>query len=227
MAEWITARLDYESIDGTLFLLNSFLVAQLHNFLIVGMVLEFDSRRREHPLKRLMLLLFQDLSDSQWRTFRAGLPALTGVMAIFTILAGGLKAGLHLSGRPMAWFWLILSLSYIAYLHGACVVFILAIAISNFAITKAFGGTRALPILIWTFNIGFLVANRVYEGYRFSSFGEQLAHLDQYRGVMRWQISFNFVILRMLSFSLDYHWARILRPSTVNWEVCPLLVLQS
>jgi hypothetical protein len=136
MAEWITARLDYESIDGTLFLLNSFLVAQLHNFLIVGMVLEFDSRRREHPLKRLMLLLFQDLSDSQWRTFRAGLPALTGVMAIFTILAGGLKAGLHLSGRPMAWFWLILSLSYIAYLHGACVVFILAIAISNFAITK-------------------------------------------------------------------------------------------
>jgi hypothetical protein len=168
-----------------------------------------------------------DLSDSQWRTFRAGLPALTGVMAIFTILAGGLKAGLHLSGRAMAWFWLIVSLSYITYLHGACVVFILAIAISNFAITKAFGGTRALPILIWTFNIGFLVANRVYEGYRFSSFGEQLAHLDQYRGVMRWQISFNFVILRMLSFSLDYHWARILRPSTVNWEVCPLLVLQS
>jgi hypothetical protein len=36
---------------------------------------------------------------------------------------------------------------------------------------QAFGGTRALPILIWTFNIGFLVANRVYEGYRFSSFG--------------------------------------------------------
>ncbi|CAM6047301.1 unnamed protein product [Sphagnum compactum] len=172
-----------------------------------------------------------DLSDSQWRTFRAGLPALTGVMAIFTILAGGLKAGLHLSGRAMAWFWLIVSLSYIAYLHGACVVFILAIAISNFAITKAFGGTRALPILIWTFNIGFLVANRVYEGYRFSSFGEQLAHLDQYRGVMRWQISFNFVILRMLSFSLDYHWARILRPSTVNWEKhaqqCDLCTLEA
>ena len=31
-------------------------------------------------------------------------------------------------------------------------------------------------------------------------------------------------MLRMISFGFDYHWAQIGRLSTVNWEVCSLLL---
>lgn len=65
----------------------------------------------------------QDLSDSQWRNFRSGLPALTGVMAAFTVLGAGLRTGLGLKGKGMAWFWLLMSLVYVTYLHGLWCVF--------------------------------------------------------------------------------------------------------
>uniref|UniRef100_A0A0E0DLU8 Uncharacterized protein n=1 Tax=Oryza meridionalis TaxID=40149 RepID=A0A0E0DLU8_9ORYZ len=50
--------------------------------------------------------------------------------------------------------------------------------------------------LIWSFNLAVLVLNRVYEGYSFSLFGQQLAFLDNHR-----------VVLRMISFGCDYCWS--------------------
>lgn len=60
----------------------------------------------------------QDLSDTQWRNFRSGLPALIGVMAAFSILGACLRAGLGLKGKGMARFWLVASSVYVIYLHG-------------------------------------------------------------------------------------------------------------
>lgn len=159
-----------------------------------------------------------DLSDTQWRNFRSGLPALIAVMAAFSILGACLRSSLGLKGKGMARFWLIASSVYVIYLHGSCVLFILAIALGNYVLTKSFAGTSAFPYLLWIYNLTFLVSNRVYSGYKFASFGAQFAFLDQHRGELRWHISFNMVMLRMLSFGLDYHWAQISRPSTVNWE---------
>uniref|UniRef100_A0A0E0H994 Uncharacterized protein n=1 Tax=Oryza nivara TaxID=4536 RepID=A0A0E0H994_ORYNI len=50
--------------------------------------------------------------------------------------------------------------------------------------------------LIWSFNLAVLILNRVYEGYSFSLFGQQLAFLDNHR-----------VVLRMISFGCDYCWS--------------------
>ncbi|OAY70289.1 putative membrane-bound O-acyltransferase C24H6.01c, partial [Ananas comosus] len=63
-----------------------------------------------------------------------------------------------------------------------------------------------IPVL-WIFNITILILNRIYEGYPFSLFGQQLAFLDNYRGTFRWHICFNLVVLRMISFGCDYHWS--------------------
>jgi hypothetical protein len=60
----------------------------------------------------------QDLSDTQWRNFRSGLPALIAVMAAFSILGACLRGSLGLKGRGMARFWLIASSVYVIYLHG-------------------------------------------------------------------------------------------------------------
>lgn len=39
-----------------------------------------------------------------------------------------------------------------------------------------------------------------------------LAPLDRHRGMLRWHIHYNLLVLRMLSYSADLHWARLKRP---------------
>ncbi|KAL0335361.1 UNVERIFIED_CONTAM: Flap endonuclease 1 [Sesamum radiatum] len=185
-----------------------------------------------------------DISDAQWRNFRSNLPILTMVFGIFTLVANVLRTSLSLKAHGMSIVWLLISLTYLLYLHGACVIFVLTIASANFCLVKVcflrafdisfsvfasishidlrpnrtgneglwslvtiFGRTRYFSLLLWIFNLSFLVCNRIYEGYRFSSFGDRWAYLDNFRGTFRWHICFNFVVLRMISFGYDYHWA--------------------
>ncbi|KAM7470144.1 hypothetical protein LguiA_008327 [Lonicera macranthoides] len=149
----------------------------------------------------------EDASDSQWRNFRSNLPILTTVFGIFTLVANILRAYYRLKGKGMSVVWLSISLIYLSYLHEACIIFILSIASANFVLVKIFGRTKYFSFILWGFNLSFLLCNRVYEGYSFSSIGQGLAYLDNFRGTFRWHICFNFVILRMISFGLDYHWA--------------------
>ncbi|KAK7838378.1 putative membrane-bound o-acyltransferase c24h6.01c [Quercus suber] len=148
-----------------------------------------------------------DVSDAQWRNFRANLPILTIVFAIFGLAANAFRACFRFKARGMSFLWLFLSFIYLTYLHGACIVFILAIALLNYLLVKIFARKKYFLLLLWSFNIFFLICNRVYEGYSFSIIGQQWAYLDNFRGTFRWHICFNFVVLRMISFGYDYHWA--------------------
>ncbi|CAI9101405.1 OLC1v1038720C1 [Oldenlandia corymbosa var. corymbosa] len=150
---------------------------------------------------------FNDVSDAQWRNFRGNLQILTIVFGLFTLIANIFRAAYSLRAKGMAHVWLVISLAYLSYLHGACIIFILAIASANFLLVKVFGRTKYFLYMLWIFNLTFLFCNRIYEGYRFSSFGQQMAFLDYFRGTFRWQICFNFVVLRMISYGYDYHWA--------------------
>ncbi|XP_043724395.1 membrane-bound O-acyltransferase gup1 isoform X1 [Telopea speciosissima] len=149
-----------------------------------------------------------DVSDSQWRNFRGNLPVLTLVMVIFILVANILRAKYCLKSKGMSIVWLSLSLSYLSYLHGACVIFIISIASANYFLVKIFSQSKYFLLVLWIFNIFFLLCNRVYEGYSFSIFGQRLAFLDSYRGTFRWHVCFNFVILRMISYGCDYYWAQ-------------------
>lgn len=148
-----------------------------------------------------------DVSDAQWRNFRGNLPILTMVFGIFTVVACMFRALYCLKAKGMSIVWLLISMAYLSYLHGACVIFILAIASANFLLVKICGRTKYFSFALWIFNLSFLLCNRIYEGYPFSSFGQSWAYLDNFRGTFRWHICFNFVVLRMISFGYDYHWA--------------------
>ncbi|KDP23321.1 hypothetical protein JCGZ_23154 [Jatropha curcas] len=151
---------------------------------------------------------FNDISDAQWRNFRGNLPILGVVFGIFALLANLLRAFLCLKAKGMSFVWLFISLAYLSYLHGACIIFILSIASVNFLLVKIFARTKYFLFVLWAYNIFFLLCNRIYEGYSFSFFGQRWSYLDNFRGTFRWQICFNFVVLRMISFGCDYHWAR-------------------
>ncbi|XP_072952067.1 membrane-bound O-acyltransferase gup1 [Typha angustifolia] len=148
-----------------------------------------------------------DLSDSQWRNFRGNLPVLTAVMGAFIIIANVIRYCYGLKGKGMSVLWGLISLIYLSYLHGACIGFILMIAVMNFSIVKIFARSKYCIAILWIFNLATLIVNRVYEGYSFSSFGKHFAFLDNHRGTFRWHICFNLVVLRMISFGCDYHWS--------------------
>ncbi|KAF7145924.1 hypothetical protein RHSIM_Rhsim04G0165200 [Rhododendron simsii] len=150
---------------------------------------------------------YNDVSDAQWRNFRANLPILTVVFGIFTMAANMMRAFYHLKAKGMSIVWLLISLAYLLYLHGACIIFVLSIAAVNLLLVKIFGKKKYFPFVLWGFNISVLICNRVFEGYRFSSIGQHWAYLDNFRGTFRWHICFNFVTLCHISFGYDYHWA--------------------
>ncbi|KAL5547094.1 hypothetical protein UlMin_006781 [Ulmus minor] len=152
-------------------------------------------------------LSLNDVTDSQWRNFRANLPILSLVFAIFSLLANVSRTFFHLKAKGMSVIWILISLAYLSYLHGACIIFILSLASVNFLLVKIFARTKYFSFVFWIFNVFFLLCNRIYEGYSFSILGQYWAFLDNYRGTFRWQICFNFVVLRMISFGYDYHWA--------------------
>lgn len=54
-----------------------------------------------------------------------------------------------------------------------------------------------------------LFVNEYYDGYRFSRmFGSGWQWLDDLEGFQaRWHILFNFAMLRLVSFNMDYYWA--------------------
>ncbi|KAI3990208.1 hypothetical protein MKX01_029186 [Papaver californicum] len=148
-----------------------------------------------------------DVSDSQWRNFRGNLPILTLVFGLFVLLANTSRALFCLKGKGMSVVWTFVSFIYLLYLHGACVIFIVSIASLNYLLVKMLAKLRYFPWVLWVFNVFFLLCNRVYEGYSFTTIGQHWAFLDNYRGNFRWHICFNFVVLRMISFGYDYYWA--------------------
>ncbi|KAI0247695.1 MBOAT-domain-containing protein [Lactifluus subvellereus] len=156
-----------------------------------------------------------DNSDAQYRSFRLNIPALSALMAAFfalryaymlPIFRGSTTADNdNLYRLP---FYTLFSLLMLAILHGTSILKVFLILSMNYALAKAMGGTRFGVPLTWLFNSGVLLANEWYEGYAFASLHPGLAFLDGWSGVYpRWHVNFNITMLRLVSFSIDYHWA--------------------
>ena len=155
----------------------------------------------------------QDNSDAQYRSYRTNLPALAALMAgFFGLKYAYMRPVLHDSSPAnnlhRVPFYLIFLLIMLTILHGASVLKVLVILSANFALAKATGGTRFAVPVTWLFNAGVLLATEWYEGYAFANLHSRLAFLDTWRGVYpRLHVNFNITMLRLVSFSIDYHWA--------------------
>lgn len=100
-------------------------------------------------------------------------------------------------------FNLIFSIVFLLVIHGINVFKILTILLINYYISLHTQG-RTNRILTWVFGVGILFSNELLEGYPFRRFCPPLAFLDAYGGILpRWDVNFNFSMLRMVSFSMD------------------------
>ena len=119
---------------------------------------------------------------------------------------------------------------FLAALHGFSVFKILVILYLNYQVAMKL--PRAyVPAITWIFNLAVLFANELLHGYHYSDiFGlflpstlsekgapaRNFGHtLDSYGGLIpRWDVLFNFTVLRLISFNLDYYWSLNTRASS-------------
>ncbi|PWN39449.1 putative GUP1-Multimembrane-spanning protein essential for proton symport of glycerol [Ceraceosorus guamensis] len=165
----------------------------------------------------------RDDSDFQYRSFRDYFPLLLGlalghtglsksVAMLFdrpTELTRSASPNTHPSRRIFLGLFTGL---FILALHGSNAVKLLLLLAFNFVLARTCAGKVYAPILIWTINIGALFLVHWNEGFAWSVWTPALGFLDNYTGLLpRWQINFNISMLRLVSFAMDLHWAR-LRP---------------
>ncbi|KAJ1988746.1 glycerol transporter [Coemansia spiralis] len=175
-----------------------------------------------------------DLSDGQWSIFRSNLPAFTCAMLAYVVLNRILRPavarlfGQNGNSSPKTTqvilallFPCVYGTLFVVMLSGTSIAFILGLTAGNYFIAKAFGGRRWAPLLFWAYNMAMLFSNEHFKGYEFGRIAEGLAWLDEWRGILRrWDVTFNLTMLRMVSFSMDYHWRvcqeRALSPQQID-----------
>ncbi|KAI0636277.1 MBOAT-domain-containing protein [Trametes polyzona] len=156
-----------------------------------------------------------DNSDTQYRSFRSGLPSLISLAGAFlclkylyTLAARQTRHASDTSNLVQVPFLVTFSTAMLFGLHGMSALKVFVILAINYALGKAAAGSKTNPILTWIFNGVVLFAIERNSGYKFGSFHGALSSLDAWEGVYpRWWISFNITMLRLISFNMDYYWA--------------------
>lgn len=114
---------------------------------------------------------------------------------------------------------------FLIALHGVSALKVFFILYVNFKIATQMPKTY-VPAATWIFNIGILFANELGHGYPLAEVAALLlpsqtsaggnvdpkagwaGWIDSYGGLLpRWEILFNFTVLRSISFNLDYYWS--------------------
>ncbi|KAI8377970.1 MBOAT, membrane-bound O-acyltransferase family-domain-containing protein [Radiomyces spectabilis] len=148
-----------------------------------------------------------DNSDLQYATFRNNLPKLILLAVAFLFLSHAFRMVAQKRPTDRFYFLAMVSVLITLGLHGASIIKILIIVSCSYGIAFIAQGSRWNPICTWIFNLAILFGNEYYNGYRFATLGSTFAWLDQYQGYhARWHVLFNFVMLRLISFNVDYYW---------------------
>ncbi|KAI9094552.1 MBOAT, membrane-bound O-acyltransferase family-domain-containing protein [Phlyctochytrium arcticum] len=144
-----------------------------------------------------------DNSDAQYASFRNNIPLLIKVAIGYLALSHIAQRIAPATRMPFA---LLFSTVFLSIIHGTSVLKLFAITGVNFVVSN-YVGRKASVVFSWLWSLGILFANFKFDGYKFGAISESLEWMDQYNGInMRWWITFNFSILRMISYTMDHYW---------------------
>ena len=154
-----------------------------------------------------------DLTDHQWRVFRGNMPVLTGLALGHLLLSHFVRrlyAGADLAKQAQARlvFYAASAIVFVAGLHGIFALHVFVLVLGNYVLSKTLGSARFAPAIIWVYNLAVLFGIEWLADIKFVYLlGPSFEYLDSYSGFYRWHVSFNLVVLRMISFSMDHYWA--------------------
>ncbi|CAR29423.1 ZYRO0G08294p [Zygosaccharomyces rouxii] len=145
-----------------------------------------------------------DNSDLQYSFFRDNLPLLLGVMVLHTSIK---RITLKLTKISKVYFDFIFGIAFVVAAFGVNCFKYFAEILITFSIGSAFKFNPRLAILLsWTFGISLLFFNQKYSRYSYGSISSILSCLDgQFQGLIpRWDVFFNFTLLKILSYNMDF-----------------------
>lgn len=153
-----------------------------------------------------------DKKESQWHTFRDSLPLLVAVALAFLAASRAVRyrgSGLAPAAavRRRGIFYTVAGLAFVGFLHESGLIFVLLLAGLNFALLRLVP-RRWGPVAVWAWHLSVLVANQYFDGY---ASVQQALGMDRFKGETPWHFHFNLVVLRMISFDMDYLWAAAAR----------------
>lgn len=117
----------------------------------------------------------QDLTDAQYRQFRAGLLPLIAVASVYLCASKLFRYFISKPERRITWFILPASLTFAFVLHGTSTLKMLILLSLNFIFAHLFAGIPYFgPAVGWAFNVFLLVSNKYFEGYPLHAMHPQL-----------------------------------------------------
>lgn len=150
-----------------------------------------------------------DNSDFQYAGFRKNIPILFATMTghlVFTHISRSLFGKAH-TGSVRLICSLVFSLCFLFVLYGTHLIKIILTVSFAYLITKNTRGSILNPILIWIYSLTILFLSDRYHNFKFGSVMNILSFLDDMGGLQpSWWGPFNFLILKMISFSMDYYY---------------------
>ncbi|ODV84687.1 hypothetical protein CANARDRAFT_200197 [[Candida] arabinofermentans NRRL YB-2248] len=143
-----------------------------------------------------------DNSDSQYRFFRDNFLMLVGLIFGHWSLRQ-FSLYLHI---PRLTFDLIFGLVFLFGAHGYNCLKMLFHVLVMFLLGRLSSKNRKLSIaLIWIYGVSTLFINDKYRSISYHQIWRPLTFMDDFEGIIaRWDVFFNFTLLRMISFNMDY-----------------------
>lgn len=139
-----------------------------------------------------------DNSDQQYRFFRNNHWFLWGMVVAHVLLRKGAVLAVKIKRVP---FDFAFGLFYLAALHGTNVIKIAVHVVVMYSLAKYVKDAKTAKICLWVYGVLTLFINVKLWDATF-----HVALLDGgFKGIVpRWDVFYNFTLLRMLSFGLDY-----------------------
>lgn len=143
-----------------------------------------------------------DNSDAQYRFFRNNFPLLLGLMMIHVVLKRFVLKRSNISVLKFdRWFGVI----FLMGLHGFNSIRIAMHCGIMFCLLKYVPHKKSAILLTWIYGVSSLFFNDRYRLVKFGSISPILSVFDSFHGIIeRWDVFYNFTLLRILSFNLDY-----------------------
>ncbi|KAG7661144.1 GUP1 [[Candida] subhashii] len=148
-----------------------------------------------------------DNSDQQYRFFRNNLPLL----AVLVIIHVGIRRLINgiASTKKRTYFDFGFGILFLIGAHGVNVLKICVHLTVNYCISRFIPDKKVAVWSTWIYGVSTLFINHWWGSY---PFGMEILDLG-FKGIIaRWDVFYNFTLLRMLSFNLDY----LERKTTIN-----------
>ncbi|CAD8107450.1 unnamed protein product [Paramecium sonneborni] len=154
----------------------------------------------------------RDHSDSQWGKFASNMRELMIFQVIFLLGSYTVKYNSKLESRykNLQYYNMLVGLGYAFYLHNIRMIFQMSIIVGFYIFQKICYKMKYFIPALWSLAIITLWLNEKFNGYDFQMFSKSLQFLDELRKeneLVGWNLVFNMILLRIISFSIDKVWA--------------------